>query len=254
MSNENGMAPGQIVKVLVGIVVFLVVAITLLAKLATSGFNIDAEVMTNESVSARLKPAGESVASDGQPGSRSGEQVFQAVCISCHGAGLLGSPKFGDAAAWGPRIAKGYDTLLQHALGGFNAMPAKGGNTTLTDSEVARAVAYMANKAGAKFAEPKSDASGASAAGSAPASAAVDPEVTGKKIYESVCVACHQAGVSGAPKFGDKAAWAVRLKPGLDEVQKIATKGLNAMPPKGGFSGSDAEFRSAIEYMANHSK
>ncbi|WP_376767354.1 c-type cytochrome [Paludibacterium denitrificans] len=57
-----------------------------------------------------------------------------------------------------------------------------------------------------------------------------------------------------APKFGDKAAWAPRLKVGLDEVQKIATKGLNAMPPKGGFGGSDAEFRAAIEYMANAAK
>ncbi|BEV73269.1 c-type cytochrome [Paludibacterium sp. THUN1379] len=204
--------------------------------------------MTNEAVAARLKPVGDSVASDGQPGSRSGQQVYQAVCISCHGAGLLGSPKFGDAGAWGARIAKGYDTLLKHALGGFNAMPAKGGNTTLTDDEVGRAVAYMANAGGAKFAEPKSDASGAAA------TAAIDPNVTGKKIYESVCIACHQAGVSGAPKFGDKAAWAVRLKPGLDEVQKIATKGLNAMPPKGGYTGSDAEFRSAIEYMVNNSK
>ena len=256
MSNENGMGPGQIVKVLIGIVVFLVVAITLLAKLATSGFNVDAEVMTNESVAARLKPVGDSVAADAPPGSRTGEQVFQAVCITCHGNGLLGSPKFGDAAAWGPRIAKGFATLVQHALSGFNAMPARGGNATLTDSEVARAVAYMANAGGAKFAAPQADASGASAtSASAPAAAAaLDPNVVGKKIYESVCVACHQAGVSGAPKFGDKAAWAVRLKPGLDEVQKIATKGLNAMPPKGGYSGSDAEFRAAIEYMVNNSK
>lgn len=258
MSNENGMAPGQIIKVLVGVVVFLVVAIYLLAKLATSGFNVDAEVMTNEAVSARLKPVGESVASEGQPGSRTGEQVFKAICINCHGAGLMGSPKFGDAGAWAPRIAKGFDTLVQHALNGFNAMPAKGGNTTLTNDEVARAVAYMGNAGGAKFADPKADASGAGAAApgaSAPAaSAAMDPNVTGKKIYETVCFACHQSGVSGAPKFGDKAAWAVRMKPGLDEVQKIATKGLNAMPPKGGFGGSDAEFRAAIEYMVNNAK
>ena len=242
MSNENTVAPGQIIKVLIAVVVFLVVAITLLAKLATGGFNVDAEVMTKEAVASRLKPVGDSVASDGLPGSRSGQSVYQAVCISCHGAGLLGSPKFGDSAAWGPRIAKGYPLLLTHALGGFNSMPAKGGNTSLTDDEVGRALVYMANDAGAKFTEPKA------------AGVKIDPEVTGKKIYESVCVACHQAGVSNAPKFGDKAAWAIRLKPGLDEVQKIATKGLNAMPPKGGFTGSDEEFRSAIEYMVNHSK
>lgn len=259
MSNESGMRPGAVIKVLIGVVVFLAVAIFLLAKLATSGFNVDAEVMTNEAVAARLKPAGESVAGD-PPGSRSGEAVFKTVCTSCHGAGLMGSPKFGDAAAWGPRIAKGLDTLLQHALNGFNAMPARGGNTTLTNDEVARAVVYMANAGGAKFAEPKAAASGGAAvaasapAGAAAPAAAADPAVVGKQIYQKVCVTCHQSGVAGAPKFGDKAAWAPRLKPGLDEVQKIATKGLNAMPPKGGFTGSDAEFRAAIEYMVNNSK
>ncbi|QEL57669.1 c-type cytochrome [Chromobacterium paludis] len=247
MSNENGMAPGQIIKVLVSVVVFLVVAIWLLAKLATSGFNVDAEVMTKEAVAARLKPVGEAKASDAPPGMRTGEQVFKAICISCHGAGLAGSPKFGDAAAWAPRIAKGWDMLVDHALHGFNAMPAKGGSPDLTDDEVKRAVAYMGNAGGAKFTEPP-------VGGAAGASAAADPAVVGKKIYESVCVACHAAGVAGAPKFGDKAAWAVRLKPGLDEVVKIATKGLNAMPPKGGYTGSDAEFRAAIEYMVNNSK
>ncbi|WP_376767353.1 hypothetical protein [Paludibacterium denitrificans] len=86
MSNENGMAPGQIIKVLVGVVVFLGVAIFLLVKLATSGYNVDAEVMTKEAVASRLKPVGESKASDAPPGMRTGEQVFKAICISCHGA------------------------------------------------------------------------------------------------------------------------------------------------------------------------
>ncbi len=247
MSNENGMAPDQIVKVLVSVVVFLVVAIWLLAKLATSGFNVDAEVMTKEAVAARLKPVGESKASDAPPGMRTGEQVYKGLCISCHGTGLAGSPKFGDAGAWAPRIAKGWDTLVNHALHGFNAMPAKGGSPDLTDDEVKRAVAYMGNAGGAKFTEPP-------VGGAAGAAAAADPAVVGKKIYESVCVACHAAGVANAPKFGDKAAWAERLKPGLDEVVKIATKGLNAMPPKGGYTGSDAEFRAAVEYMVNNSK
>ncbi|MFC3530901.1 c-type cytochrome [Vogesella facilis] len=245
MSNETK-APGQIVGILLGVVVLVVVAIYLLAKLATSGFDVNAEVMTKEAVAARLKPAGESVASDAPPGMKTGEQVYKAICITCHGAGLAGSPKFADAGAWAARVAKGWDVLTQHALQGFNAMPAKGGAADLTDDEVKRAVAFMGNAGGGKFTEPP--------VGGAEAGAALDPAVAGKKVYESVCVACHGSGAAGAPKFGDKAAWEPRLKPGLDEVVKIATKGLNAMPPKGGFGGSDAEFRAAVEYLANAAK
>lgn len=248
MSKENNVAPGQVFKVVLAIIAVVGVAVFLLGKLAFSGYDVNAEVMTKESVAARLKPVGESKASDAPPGMKNGQQVYQAVCISCHGAGLAGAPKFGDAGAWGARVAQGFDTLVKHALGGFNAMPAKGGATDLSDDEVKRAVAYMGNAAGGKFTEPPV---GGAEGG---AGAALDPNVAGKKIYESVCVACHATGAAGAPKFGDKAAWAPRLKPGLDEVVAVATKGLNAMPPKGGFSGSDAEFRAAVEYLTNSAK
>lgn len=245
MSNETK-SPGKILPILLGIVVLVVVSIWLLAKLATSGFDVNAEVMSKEAIAARLKPVGESVASDAPPGMRTGEQVYKAICLSCHATGLAGSPKFGDAAAWAPRVAQGWDTLTKHALQGLNAMPAKGGAADLSDDEVKRAVAYMGNAGGGKFTEPP--------VGGAAAGAAADPAIVGKKVYESVCVACHASGAAGAPKFGDKAAWAPRLKPGLDEVVKIATKGLNAMPPKGGFSGSDADFRAAVEYLTNAAK
>lgn len=245
MSNETK-APGQIVGILLGVVVLVVVAIYLLAKLATSGFDVNAEVMTKEAVAARLKPAGESVASDAPPGMKTGEQVYKAICITCHGAGLAGAPKFGDAGAWGARVAQGWDTLVLHALQGFNAMPAKGGAADLTDDEVKRAVAFMGNAAGGKFTEPP--------VGGAEGGAALDPAVAGKKVYESVCMACHDSGAAGAPKFGDKTAWAPRLSKGLDGLVASATKGLNAMPPKGGFSGSDAEFKAAVEYLTSAAK
>lgn len=247
MSKEN-QAAGAPLKAVVGIIVFLAVAVYLLAKLATSGFQVDAQVMTKEAVAARLKPVGSSLASDAPPGQRTGEQVYTAVCMSCHGDGLAGSPKFGDAGAWGSRIAQGFETLSKHALEGFNAMPAKGGSPDLSDDEVKRAVAYMGNAAGAKFAEP---AVGGAEGGAA---AAADPDVVGKKIYESICVACHASGAAGAPKFGDKAAWAPRLSKGLDGVVETATKGVNAMPPKGGFSGSDDEFKAAVVYLTNSAK
>ncbi len=73
---------------------------------------------------------------------RSGDQVYTAVCAGCHGAGVMGAPKFG-TADWGPRKAKGKDTLYKHALEGFNAMPAKGGCGTCSDDEIKAAVDHM---------------------------------------------------------------------------------------------------------------
>jgi len=79
-------------------------------------------------------------------GPREGKAVYNAVCHTCHAAGLLGSPVFADAGAWGPRIAKGKDTLYTHAINGFNAMPAKGG-ADIVDEEVQNAVDYMVEAA-----------------------------------------------------------------------------------------------------------
>ena len=81
---------------------------------------------------------------DGEP--RDGKAVYDAVCHTCHATGLLGSPKLGDAGAWGPRIGKGKDTLYNHAINGFNAMPAKGG-ADIPDEEVQNAVDYMVAEA-----------------------------------------------------------------------------------------------------------
>lgn len=79
-----------------------------------------------------------------------GKKVFGNVCSMCHAAGAAGSPKPGDKADWGPRIAQGMDVLYKHALEGFTGakgvMPARGGSATLTDDEVKAAVNYMVDK------------------------------------------------------------------------------------------------------------
>ena len=75
-----------------------------------------------------------------------GEQVYTATCLACHGAGVLGAPKFGDKAAWAPRVAKGIDTLHKNALNGLNMMPPKGGNAGLSDGDLKSAVDYMVSK------------------------------------------------------------------------------------------------------------
>ena len=104
---------------------------------------------------------------------KTGEQVYTAQCSGCHGAGMLGAPKLGDAQTWAPRIAQGYEVLLTSALKGKNSMGAQGGGD-YGDVEIGRAVVYMANQGGAKFAEP---AVPGTAADAAPAAASAEVSV-----------------------------------------------------------------------------
>lgn len=76
---------------------------------------------------------------------------------------------------------------------------------------------------------------------------------SGEQIYKSICAACHDSGAANAPKLGDKAAWAPRLKLGLDGLVKSAIAGKNAMPPKGGSDANDVELARTIVYLANKS-
>lgn len=72
----------------------------------------------------------------------------------------------------------------------------------------------------------------------------------GKSVYDATCMACHGTGIAGAPKAGDKVAWALRLKSGMPALYTSALKGKNAMPPKGGnLSLSDADVKSAVDYL-----
>lgn len=79
-----------------------------------------------------------------------GKSVYGKTCALCHAAGVAGSPKPGDKADWGPRIAQGMDLLHKHAIEGYTGakgqMPARGGSTTLTDDEVKAAVAFMVDQ------------------------------------------------------------------------------------------------------------
>lgn len=108
-------------------------------------------------VDARIKPLAAVVVSaeSGPHVDKSGEEVVKGVCSACHAVGAMGSPKIGDKSAWAPRLAQGYQTLIKHASEGIGMMPARGGNPDLSDYEIADAVAYMANQAGAKFTAPK---------------------------------------------------------------------------------------------------
>src|SRR5512139_3515257 len=163
---------------------------------------------------ARIKPFAQLAALDANAPKveKSGQEVFEAVCTTCHTPGALGAPKFGNKGDWGPRIAQGYDTLIKHAIEGIRQMPPRGGDGDLSDTEVARAVAFMANAAGAKFTQP--EAAAPAAAKTAAAGDAKPDPAKGKAVYESTCAACHATGVAGAPKTGDKAAWGPRISQG----------------------------------------
>ena len=85
------------------------------------------------------------------PELEAGRLVWRETCVRCHGTGLAGAPRITDREAWAPRIAKGMDVLVQHALNGFQGptgteMPARGGNPDLTDEQVALAVAFVTSR------------------------------------------------------------------------------------------------------------
>jgi cytochrome c5 len=253
-------------------VIVLLVSFVAAERKSGAGSNVESA----QEVAARIRPVAQVEVKDASDLSsmKSGEQVFAAVCSSCHASGALGAPKFGDAAAWGPRIKDGYDTLLNAALHGKGAMPPQGGGD-YSDLEIARAVVYMANQGGAHFDEPKAapapqqtatPASGAAGGGEAAAAAQAMQAVAAATaaapkaaegggappaLYAQVCSACHAAGVAGAPKFGNKADWAARVPLGIDELTKIAIQGKGAMPPKGGSSASDAEIKQVVTYMVD---
>jgi len=108
-------------------------------------------------VALRIQKVGTVEVRDANRPLKSGEEVYKAQCSACHATGAAGSPKFGDAAAWGPRIKTGFDALMNSALKGKGAMGAQGGGD-FSDIEVGRAAAFMANAGGAKFEEPKAPA------------------------------------------------------------------------------------------------
>jgi len=249
--------PQQLIVVIVLSFAVPVIGIVLLVQLVTSQRSADPNALTAESVVKRIQPIGhvEIGAAGGAAGGKSGEEVVKGTCSACHQTGVAGAPKIGDKAAWGPRIKEGLNALVRDAIKGVRGMPPKGGNASLSDDEVARAVVFMANQAGAKFKEPaqKPQALAAAPGGAAakPAAGAAD----GKKVFDSTCTACHSTGVAGAPKLGDKAAWAPRIKQGMDTLLQSALKGKGAMPPKGGNASlSDADVKAAIEFMVSQAK
>ena len=274
--------PKQLIIVIVASFVIPIVLILMLVSLVTGGKKVDVQglALKPESVAERIKPVAaiNLKSMDGPKVFLSGQEVYTQNCKACHEAGVANAPKMGDTAAWAPRLKQGYEMLVDHSVKGIRGMPARGGNGDLSNYEVARGVVFMTASAGGTFKEPaapaaapaSAPAAGASAAAApaavataavvvasaAPAAAAAPAKASdGKALYETACVACHAAGVANAPKLGDKAAWAPRLKTGMDTLYASVIKGKGAMPPKGtAMSASDADIKASVDYMVSSVK
>ncbi len=164
--------PQQLIAAVLAAFVVPVAIIVLLVSYVSSANQTAAgsDALSEQAVSKRIMPVGsvEIKLASANAGPRAGEEVYKAQCVTCHGAGMLGAPKFGDAGGWAGRIGQGDAKLVEHALKGLNAMPAQGGGD-YSDLEIHRAVVYMVNGSGGKLAEP------AVPAASAPADAASAP-------------------------------------------------------------------------------
>lgn len=290
-----------IVTVLLAFIVPIII-IFLLVGWVTSGTRTAAgsDTLGPEATALRIAPVAriELVDASAPKVMQTGEQVYNAVCAACHSAGVAGAWKFGDKAAWSGPISTGLEAMIAAVINGKGAMPPKGGNPSLDDLEIARAVVYMANAAGGDFQEPaepaeekpaapESSSEAKPAASSAPAqesaqakapaqettqAAAAPAEAApaeaapaapaenidlalGEKIYKQACFACHAAGVAGAPKLGDKAAWGPYIETGMDTMVSVVISGKGAMPPKGGLaSASESDLRAAVAYMVSQSQ
>ena len=289
--------PRQVILAVFFSFVVPIIVIVLLASYVANGSRPAAgsDGLGKQAVAERIRPVGRVEIKDASDmaSMKTGEQVFGAQCTACHGAGVAGAPKFGDAAAWGPRLGQGFAALLNSALKGKGAMGPQGGGD-FSDFEIARAVVYMANKGGGTFPEPKPPAAGdaatpseagaaaapAAAPGTAPPVGGIAPVATASTaapvlvaatadatpapaaadtgavpaLYTQACQVCHGAGVAGAPKLGDKAAWAPRLAQGIDGLTASAIKGKGVMPPRGGSAASDADIKAVVTYMVSNAK
>ncbi|MEZ5450731.1 MAG: c-type cytochrome [Thiolinea sp.] len=198
-----------------------------------------------------------------------GQQIYAANCFTCHDVGIANSPMLGDKAVWTKLAEAGSDALYQSAINGKGVMPAKGGMSSFSDDDVRAAVDYMLDAAevrmGNAAAAPaqaaatteaaSAETTEAAAAKTAEAAPAAQGGIDGEKIYRSLCFSCHDGGIAGAPKLGDKEAWGPRIAAGMDSLYQNSINGKGVMPAKGGNPAlSDDEVKAAVDWMVGQSQ
>lgn len=217
------------------------------------------------------------------PKVKTGDEVYTAICGSCHDSGALGAPKISAKEDWSSRVGGGLKALMASAINGKGQMPARGGDASLTDEEIQNAILYMTKKAGFDLGGEVAEASGdseeatseaastgateepaapdapaqdvAPSAPSAPAAPKVVATPEGKKLYKGLCFSCHDSGIAGAPKLGDVDAWGDRIAQGMDTLYANTINGKGAMPAKGGNPAlTDDEIKLVVDFMIAESK
>lgn len=288
MSAHNDAAFLRMFLLILGALVAFTVTILIVANRITGSV----EEMRGEdprvraAVAERIKPVGAvnvAVADAAPAAPKGGAEIVATACKACHATGVLEAPKIGDRAAWEQRLsaAGGLDGLTASAITGKGSMPPKGG-AMVSDAEIRAAVENMLAESGID----------AAAGGTAPAAASglvedvkqmadsavevVESAVSavtamvpapaqeappaadlekGKSVYDTACFVCHAAGVAGAPKLGDKAAWEPRIAQGMQALSASVLNGKGAMPPKGGrMDLADDDIRAAVAYMVGQTE
>jgi cytochrome c553 len=200
------------VLVLLAAVVFLVAHLVgFLGQVALGERDPAPAVM--ETIDQRIAPVGRvevaAVDPDAKPAApKAPGEVYSSVCAACHDAGVAGAPRADDGGEWARRFEeKGLDTLVSHAINGFQGMPARGGNPSLTDEEVAGSVAYLLSNAGVSVDAEVAEAEAPAAEAAAAPAVAGDAEA-GKDRF-ATCVSCHGAEAQGMgifPKLAGQSA------------------------------------------------
>jgi cytochrome c5 len=166
---------------------------------------------------------------------KTGREVVETICATCHVSGKDGAPKIGDVAAWTKHSKKGLVKLTENAISGIGKMPAHGGQLNLSDLEMSRAVAFMVSFG--KAVDPKKPY-------------ASPTSTTGEELVQTHCTNCHSDGKDGAPRLDDFDAWKPRLQKGMDGLLKSAISGHKAMPARAGLGSlGDTDLRNAVTYM-----
>lgn len=269
MSKEQDQAFFRNFSLIVGALAVMMIIFFIAAKIS-GGMAKSQSTLEESMVDERTAPMGEvSVASEEEAGvaeapamadsgGNGGKEVYDGLCVSCHGTGIPGVPQVGDAEAWAPRIAKGTDVLYASAINGMvgsgGMMPARGGNPELSDNDVKAAVDYMVSNSGGS--------AGASTEVAEESADTASSGIDGKKVYDGLCVNCHGLGPSMAavfPQVGDTAAWADRIAQGNEVLYDHAINGftgsMGMMPARGGgLDLTDDEIKAAVDYMVQASQ